>query len=170
MRRQWRNVRPNANPFPFALPFGHGTGKQLMRINAHFLPMIEQKVNAVTHLPPAWGTLYELTQVSPDTFAAALEEGRRHAGFLSATVRALWPLLTRSVLDVGHLSRHLEKRAQNAPRCAFLWASLSRPNVSKCKQVASGQTSANLSRSRGGVWGGRSGTRLRARRWRRRVS
>lgn len=55
------------------LPFGERTAQMLMRIAA------DKKItNAqhVSHLPPSWGTLYQLAQLDEASFAVALAEGR----------------------------------------------------------------------------------------------
>ncbi len=54
------------------LPFTSRTAQRLMAIAAD--PKISNAAH-VSHLPPAWGTLYELTKLTEEQFAAAIDEG-----------------------------------------------------------------------------------------------
>lgn len=45
------------------LPFGESTAEKLMKIASH--PLLS-KSEHVPILPPAWGTLYELTKLPPE--------------------------------------------------------------------------------------------------------
>tara|TARA_R110000868_G_scaffold29889_24_gene111143 strand:+ start:795 stop:1859 length:1065 start_codon:yes stop_codon:yes gene_type:complete len=55
------------------LPFTKRTAQMLMKIAADERLTKAQRVSL---LPASWGTLYELTRLDDDTFAAALEDGR----------------------------------------------------------------------------------------------
>lgn len=59
------------------LPFGARAAQMLMKIAAD-----ERITNPkhVSHLPPQWGALYQLTRVTDDTFDEAIGDGRIHAG------------------------------------------------------------------------------------------
>lgn len=53
----------------------------------------DEKLRDVTHglLPPSWRTLYELTKLTPEQFAAGLESGIIHAGMERKDIAELCP-------------------------------------------------------------------------------
>lgn len=55
------------------LPFTASTAQRLMAIAAD--PKLSNAAH-VQHLPPSWGTLYELTKLSEEQFVAAVEAGK----------------------------------------------------------------------------------------------
>ena len=52
------------------LPFSKQTGSHLAKVASD-----ERIVQHVVHLPPAWGTLYELTNLDDDAWDRGLAEG-----------------------------------------------------------------------------------------------
>lgn len=54
------------------LPFGARTAQMLMAIAAD--PRLTNR-NTVSHLPPSWGSLYELTKLDDQTFKEKIEDG-----------------------------------------------------------------------------------------------
>jgi hypothetical protein len=74
--------RPYTGPVPFAIR----TAQMLMVIAEH--PILTN-AKFVAHLPPSWGTLYELACMPDDELLSELEHGRIH------------PAMTRK--DVAHL-------------------------------------------------------------------
>lgn len=68
------------------LPFGRGTAERLMSISSdeRF-----QDAAHVPHLPPSWGTLYELTKLPKETFEAGIAGGTIFPGMTRADATKL---------------------------------------------------------------------------------
>jgi hypothetical protein len=70
------------------IPISERTAQRFMAIASH--PILSNPTH-VSHLPPTWGTLYELTRVDPETLTFAVEDGRIHPGMERRDVKALLP-------------------------------------------------------------------------------
>lgn len=70
------------------LPFGEDTAQNLIRIAK------DDRITNTEHvryLPVAWGTLYQLTKLDDETFAAAIEDGRINSKMARKDALALRP-------------------------------------------------------------------------------
>jgi hypothetical protein len=70
------------------VPFSIDTAQRLMAIAMH--PALSNAAHA-RYLPPAWGTLYELTKVEPKRLTAAFKDGLITPDMSRKTVTALLP-------------------------------------------------------------------------------
>lgn len=79
------------------IPFSPNTAQRLMAVASH--PQLSNTAH-VPHLPPSWGTLYELTKVEPQRLQAAFKDHLITPDMERRDVRAL--MLTTS----GDMPRH----------------------------------------------------------------
>jgi hypothetical protein len=70
------------------VPFTQNTAQRLMLIAEH--PQLSNTAH-VQHLPPSWGTLYELTKVEPKRLTAALNDGTITPNMKRSAVAELLP-------------------------------------------------------------------------------
>jgi hypothetical protein len=70
------------------LPFNQGTAQRLMTIAQH--PVLANTTH-MSHLPPSWGTHYELTKLSEAQFKAKLSDGTINPKMERRHVAALLP-------------------------------------------------------------------------------
>lgn len=76
------------------VPFSRQTAFRLMAIAEH--PQLSN-VTHVQHLPPSWGSLYELTKVEPKRLSAAFKDGIITPDMQRRDVKALLPPTRRQV-------------------------------------------------------------------------
>jgi N6-adenosine-specific RNA methylase IME4 len=94
------------------LPFDVRTAQRLMRIGED--PRLSNAAN-MPHLPPAWGTLYELTRLDDESFAARLSDGTIRPDMerkaVSGAVKAI--VRERRLATLGTKTRALPRRKFN---------------------------------------------------------
>jgi hypothetical protein len=93
------------------LPFGPRTAQRLMAIAGD-----ERLTNPthVSHLPPSWGTLYELSKLDDAAFESGVSDGTIHAGMTRGEVAVV-----RGTFGTGEFERYTPTRYIEAVREAL---------------------------------------------------
>ncbi len=101
------------------VPFSVNTAQRLMKIAAH--PQLSNAAH-VQHLPPSWGTLYELSKAEPLKLKNALKDGVITPDMPRKAVAALCPPRARkprALVVTTHLSQWGDEQEANAVRDAL---------------------------------------------------
>ena len=96
------------------LPFSSGTASRLMKIAEH---EVVSNVAHVPHLPPSWGTLYELTKLPDRVLIRGLENGTINPQIERSEVRAMLPisLTVRTPPPIDEFMIKVKRRLEKVP-------------------------------------------------------